>query len=85
VYSEELHSEMGQIEIKEGSALAGLTLRQSALRENWGAIVVAIVERHGQIIIGPSPTQRLQVGDTLIVVGPSEKLRTLETVSPKHH
>jgi voltage-gated potassium channel len=82
VYSEELHSEMGQVEIRNGSPLAGETLRGSDLRQKWGAIVVAVIDRNGQIIIGPSPTQRLEVGDTLIVVAPTENLRRLEADHP---
>lgn len=83
VYSEELHSEMGQVEIREGSALAGHTLRESDLRQTWEAIVVAIVNRQGQTIIGPSPNHRLEVGDTLIVVASTEKLRGLEASGPR--
>lgn len=40
VYSEELHSEMGQLTIQKGSPLLGLSLRESDLRPRWGAIVV---------------------------------------------
>jgi voltage-gated potassium channel len=78
VYNEEQHSEMGQLCIQKGSPLVGLSLRESHLRSHWGAIVVAIVEQNAQITISPDPNRKLTVGDTLIIVAPTENLRQLE-------
>lgn len=78
VYDEEQHSEMGQLCIQKGSALVGLSLRESHLRSQWGASVVAIVEQNAHITISPDPNRKLTVGDTLIVVASTEKLRQLE-------
>lgn len=78
VYSEELNSEMGQLTIQEGSPLLGTSLRECQLRGRWGAIVVAIVGRDGKILISPDPNLKLSLGDTLIVVGPTENIQRLE-------
>lgn len=42
VFDAEKHTELGEVEVREGSELAGKTLRDSSLCERWGAIVVAI-------------------------------------------
>lgn len=78
VYSEALHIEMGQLQVRTASPLVGLSLRQCNLRSRWGASVVAIVTRDGQTIISPDPMRRIDVGDILIVVAPSENMSRLE-------
>ena len=78
VYSEELDSEMGQLTIREGSPLVNKSLRESALRNEWGAIAVAILRYNGQILISPDPNLKLTVGDTLILVASTENIRRLE-------
>ncbi|MGB0386962.1 MAG: potassium channel family protein [Ardenticatenaceae bacterium] len=78
VYSEELDSEMGQLIIQKGSSLIGTTLRESQLRHRWGAIVVAIRSQEGRITISPDPNRKLRLGDTLIVVAPTENIQRLE-------
>ena len=42
VFDAEKHTELGEIEVREYSEFVGKTLRESRLRERWGAIVVAI-------------------------------------------
>jgi voltage-gated potassium channel len=42
VFDAEKHTELGEFEVYEHSELVGKTLRDSRLRERWGAIVVAI-------------------------------------------
>ncbi len=78
VYSEELDSEMGQLTITENSPLVNKSLRESALRNEWGAIAVAISRYNGQILISPDPNLKLSVGDTLILVASTESIRRLE-------
>lgn len=78
VYSEQLDSEMGQITIHADSSLVGTTLRQAALRQKWGVIVLAIVDQKGQTFISPDPNRTLHEGDTLILVATQEKIFELE-------
>lgn len=78
IYSEALHIEMGQLTLGPSSELIGKTLRTSGLRQRWSASVIAIFDAHGKVIISPDPGHRLEVGDTLILVAPTESLRQLE-------
>ena len=56
------------IRIDEESSLAGLTLTEAALRKRTGAGIVALVTDSGSIPI-PGGTDRLEPGDTAVVVG----------------
>jgi K+:H+ antiporter subunit KhtT len=56
-----------------GSPLVGQSLQEAAVRERTGASVIAIL-REGQAIPNPQPGERVQPGDTLMVVGDREQV-----------
>ena len=56
------------IKIDSKSSLAGLTLAEASLRTRTGAGIVALVTDSGSIPI-PGGTDRLEPGDTAVVVG----------------
>lgn len=64
-----LEFEIDEYRIGEGSALAGKSLRDSALRQQVDAMVVAIKRSDGQTTFNPSADEICDVGDTLIVIG----------------
>jgi voltage-gated potassium channel len=68
VFDAEKHTELGEIEVREHSEFVGKTLRESRLRERWGAIVVAIKHPGGEFILSPSADTVLRCGDMLILV-----------------
>jgi voltage-gated potassium channel len=49
VFDAEKHIELGEIEVREHSEFIGRPLRDSHLRERWGAIVVAIKTSRGRV------------------------------------
>jgi voltage-gated potassium channel len=59
---------MEEVPVAADSALAGLTLRDSPIRSEHDAIVVAIEGRDGTKTFNPSPGQILDAGDMLIVL-----------------
>ena len=63
------------IKIDTGSSLAGLTLAEAALRTRTGAGVVALVSDSGSIPI-PGGAERLEPGDTAVVVGVPSAVKT---------
>lgn len=68
-----------QVEITEGSAFDGKTLGDTQARTRTGSSVVALV-RDDRVLASPLPSQDLQAGDVLVVIGTSEgiaKIRTL--------
>jgi TrkA domain protein len=68
-----------QIEIASGSPYDGKTLGDTQARTRTGSSVVALV-RDDQVIASPLPSQGLQAGDVLVVIGTADgiaKIRTL--------
>lgn len=70
--------EMDEYVIASKSPIAGKMLRESNLRQQNGAVVVAIKKADGKTLYSPSPDEKLMVGDTLIVVGPAGVANSLD-------
>ncbi len=63
--------------IKADSPFAGKAIRNSGLRENYNAMVVAI-KRKDKTIFNPLPDEKILAEDILIVVGGSSKILNIE-------
>jgi K+:H+ antiporter subunit KhtT len=64
------------LEIRPGSPAAGGTIAHTQARSRTGVSIVAIV-RGDRAIPAPTPDQRLEAGDTLVVVGTSRGVKEL--------
>jgi TrkA domain protein len=64
------------LEIVAGSPYAGGTIADTQARSRTGVSIVAIV-RDERAIPAPTPDQRLEAGDTLVVVGTAKGVREL--------
>lgn len=64
-------------EIKPGSRLDGLALRDSGIRSVYDIIVIGIKKPTGRMVFNPGPEVVLQVGDVLIMLGDKEQLLRL--------
>ena len=67
-----------EIEVKRTCAQAGRTIRDLRVRDETGAIIVAIRKSNGVFDTTPSPDERIEAGDVLIGVGTPEEIRRLE-------
>lgn len=65
---------MEELIIPAGADLAGKDLMHSGIRSDFNLIIVAIKRPDGLMIYNPSPRENLQVGDTLIAIGPRDNL-----------
>lgn len=65
------------LHVPEGSVLEGHDLVESRLGNAFGLTVLAI-QREDRLLEMPSPEERIQAGDRLIVQGPPRDLRVLE-------
>jgi trk system potassium uptake protein len=64
------------LELRAPDRMVGKTLRQLRLRNRYGANVVAL--RHeGQINISPGADQAIEADDTLVLIGPAERIQKL--------
>ena len=71
---------MEEIKIKKGSCLVGKTLAYSGIKQETGAMVVAIL-RHNDVISNPSAEEKLLLEDVLIVLGLRDQLKHLASVA----
>ena len=67
-----------EIEVKRTCERAGRTIRDLRVRDETGAIIVAIRKSDGTFDTTPSPEERIEAGDVLIGVGTPEEIRKLE-------
>ena len=64
-----------ELEITERCPQAGRTIRETRVRHDTGALIVALKKADGSFDTTPDPDVELDVGDVLIAVGTEDELR----------
>jgi voltage-gated potassium channel len=82
--TETLDLNFEQIRIGEGSPLDGKKLKDSGIRSQHSAMIVAITPSQGQIIFNPDGEQILNAGDLLIAIGTRAGLAKLAEIANYH-
>jgi voltage-gated potassium channel len=67
-----------EIEVTRTCERAGKTIRELRVRDETGAIIVALRKRDGTFDTTPSPDELIEPGDVLIGVGTPDEIRRLE-------
>jgi voltage-gated potassium channel len=67
-----------QVRVADNSEYISKSLRQMALRQEVGVIVLAIRKSNGEMIFNPDAESEIAGGDFLIAMGGAEQLRRLE-------
>jgi voltage-gated potassium channel len=67
-----------EIEVGRTCPQAGKSLRDLRVREQTGAMIVAIRKPDGTFDTTPDPGEKIEVGDVLIGVGTADEIRKLE-------
>jgi len=70
-----------EVVVEEGSPLDGTLLKDSKIREETGAIVVAVRKGKDTAILRPEPQIKLERGDLLVVLGSTADMEKLEELS----
>lgn len=78
IYRRGQELQMENISVQESSSLAGLVIEEA--RHQTKATILAINRRGGKLVANPSAEEKLEIGDTLIAMGTSEQLVSLEKV-----
>ncbi|HUP04907.1 MAG TPA: potassium channel protein [Bryobacteraceae bacterium] len=73
-----IEASIEQMRVPEGSSMAARTMRDMQIGRDVGVIVLAIRRTDGEMRFNPPADTAVQGGDTLIVMGKHENLRTLE-------
>ena len=71
---------MEEAKIGNNSSLIGKTLINSHLRKDYGVIIVAIKKISDEMIFNPMPTETLEGGDVIVVIGKKEDLKRMNAV-----
>lgn len=79
--TEHLELQIEETEIVKGSGLAGQSLKESAVRQDLGIIIVAIKKPEGRMVFNPAPSTVLEAGDLLITLGHRQQLDRLEKLA----
>jgi len=69
-----------EIEVTGASGRGGKSIRELDIRQQTGALIVALRKRDGSFDTTPTPDAVLDVGDILIAAGTEEELRALESI-----
>ena len=64
--------------IGSDSSLMGKTLIDSQLRQDFGVIIVAIKKPTGKMLFNPLPSEQLEAGDVMVVMGKKGGLAAVE-------
>jgi voltage-gated potassium channel len=79
--SDNLDLNMEQVQIAEAAPLAGRTIIEANLRQQFGVVVVGIQRANGAMEFNPPPESVMRVGDFLVVLGQARNLRELEAAA----
>lgn len=77
MHERNLEFRLEEIPIVDGSPLAGRTLREAHLRDQTGALVLAVRDTRGSFLSNPDPDVRIEPGQVLIAIGTEEELAAL--------
>jgi voltage-gated potassium channel len=69
---------MVEIEVSDACTSAGKTIRESRVRHDTGAIIVALRHKDGSFDTTPEPEAVIEPGDVIVGVGTTEELQRLE-------
>ncbi|MEC4684147.1 MAG: potassium channel protein [Nitrospirota bacterium] len=76
-----LELQMEEVQVEEGSDIAGKTIHEAGVGRELGVIVVAIKRKDGDMKFNPVHNTLINAGDTLIAIGETEKLKALEKLA----
>lgn len=81
--SRQLPLEIEEVQVRTGSRMVGKTLEGAPIRQEMGAIVLAIKVEDSHVSFRPPPDAVIRVGDHLIAMGELNGLRRLEDSATK--
>ena len=81
MHERSLEFRMQELDVPEGSTLAGITLREANLRKRTGVLVLALRRVDGTFTTNPSPDTLIEPHQILIAVGTDTALKQLGSLA----
>jgi len=75
-YNEELHLDIAEIRVAASSSLVGTSLAVCGIKEQYDSLIVGI-HRSGVLMTHVAATEKIEVGDILLVIGHRDRLSDL--------
>jgi voltage-gated potassium channel len=72
---------MEEVVVQRGSALVDMPLKDSRIRKETQALVIAIREKGGKFAYNPDPGVVMREGSTLVALGENENIRKLRALA----
>lgn len=77
MHEESLEFRLEEVLITPGSPIAGRTLRDTHIRDQTGALVLALRDTDGTFRTNPTPDTEMQAGQVIIAIGTQSELAAL--------
>lgn len=77
MHERNLEFRLEELPVDAASSLVGKTLRETHLRDQTGALVLAVRDPDGTFLTNPSPDTRIQAGHVLIAIGTGDELQAV--------
>ncbi|MEF8815930.1 MAG: potassium channel protein [Salinibacter sp.] len=78
LHTSALSRQIDEVQVHQNAPLAGKTLAESNFRQEFEAIVIGIIDADTDAMtFNPSPTERIDAGDILIVLGETDVIDAL--------
>jgi voltage-gated potassium channel len=76
-HSSDMALQMEELKVGQGTEMAGLSLKESGIRQKLDLIILAVKKTDGQTLFNPKADTVMEVGDTLIALGRRDSMREL--------
>jgi voltage-gated potassium channel len=73
-----LEFRLEEVPVPAASQLAGKSLRDAQIRDQTGALVLALLDGEGRFTTNPTPETLIESGQVLIAIGTESQLKALE-------
>ncbi len=76
-----LEFRMEEVEVPASSPLAGRSLREAAIRDRTGAMIMGLRRQGGDFVANPAPDLAIDAGQVLIAMGTPDQLKALRVLA----
>lgn len=81
MHDEDVEFRLAEARIVPGSPLVGRTVQDAQIRDQTGALVLAVREPDGAFVTNPSPSQALRAEQVLIAIGTAGEIASLQAIA----
>ncbi len=75
--------ELGEVTVEAGSELAGIMIKDAAIPQRTGLIIIATQSSGGKLRFNPGPNEKLSPGSSMLVLGKPDKIELLRSIASR--